>query len=165
MAQISISGCKDRKFANSLKKLTVFVLNYFLSKRMVDVLEIDISISEYLEDSNNQATCIWEDEKYRPREFSIHLATKKRPDKITGEIKDCTEIEMFEMLAHELVHVKQWAKNEKYDYEKDNTVRFKGKIYDTDKLSYWEYPWELEAYSYELPIVQLWKEKEAKLLK
>ena len=55
-------------------------------------------------------------------------------------------------LGHELVHVKQYLNNEVFDY-KDGGVRYKGIIFDgsyhEDEESYYESPWEVEAYGRE----------------
>ena len=55
-------------------------------------------------------------------------------------------------LGHELVHVKQYLNNEIFDY-KDGGVRYKGVIFDDsyykDEESYYDSPWEIEAYGRE----------------
>jgi hypothetical protein len=61
---------------------------------------------------------------------------------------------MFKVLAHEMVHVKQHAKGEAKDkFKKDKyiTVWF-GEKYDDD-TSYWDQPWEIEAYGLENSLV------------
>ena len=54
-------------------------------------------------------------------------------------------------LAHEMVHVKQWAKDEMYEYLNTiGMVRFKGEKVHLDSLEYWDQPWEIEAYGKQL---------------
>ena len=50
-------------------------------------------------------------------------------------------------LAHEMVHVKQWAKGEMYEYSRTpSLVRFKKSVYDMNDIDYYDYPWEIEAF-------------------
>ena len=49
-------------------------------------------------------------------------------------------------VAHEMVHIKQWAKNEMYEYTTPGKVRFMKTKYDMNDLNYWDYPWEIEAF-------------------
>lgn len=59
------------------------------------------------------------------------------------------------VLAHELVHFKQFAGNEitRYDLVKGK-VTFNKVIYDTKKLHYYDYPWEIEAHGREHGLVE-----------
>ena len=53
-------------------------------------------------------------------------------------------------LAHEMVHVKQYAKGEMKDlWRPVRMVRFNGEKYLHEKMDYWEQPWEIEAYGRE----------------
>lgn len=55
--------------------------------------------------------------------------------------------ELMRSLIHELIHVKQYATNQMYDYVNGN-VRYDGKVYEDaiDYEAYWDNPWEIEAY-------------------
>ena len=54
---------------------------------------------------------------------------------------------MFIALAHEMVHLKQLATGELKDKKlKAKYIRvWRGEIYEDD-ISYWDHPWEFEAY-------------------
>lgn len=73
-------------------------------------------------------------------------------------------------LGHELVHVKQYLNNEVFDY-KDGSVRYKGVIFDDsyyrDEESYYDSPWEIEAYGREWGLYRMFvnKLKEERLSK
>ena len=73
-------------------------------------------------------------------------------------------------LGHELVHVKQYLNNEVFDY-KDGGVRYKGIIFDgsyyEDEESYYDSPWEIEAYGREWGLYRMFcnKLKEERLSK
>ena len=118
---------------------TWFYAEKLMGKRLINNLEININLKRNLyEKDKSEGTAIWEDESSRPKEFTIELDcdTKVRNILIT--------------LAHEMVHVKQWAKNEMYEYYKGDEVRFMKTKYDMNDLNYWDFPWEIEAYGKQL---------------
>ena len=49
-----------------------------------------------------------------------------------------------------MVHIKQWAKGEMYEYVKSPMVRFHKTKFELDDTNYWEYPWEIEAFGRQL---------------
>jgi len=49
-----------------------------------------------------------------------------------------------------MVHVKQWAKGEMYEYLKSGLIRFHKTKFDADNINYWDYPWEIEAFGKQL---------------
>ena len=111
-----------------------------MGKRLMSGLEIDINLRKNLitkEDCEGTAT--WEDESSRPKEFTIELD-------VTYSIRDA-----LITLAHEMVHIKQWAKDEMYEYMNvAGLVRFKGEKVHMEITDYWDYPWEIEAYGKQL---------------
>ena len=65
---------------------------------------------------------------------------------------------MLETVAHEMVHVKQYAKNELHEYTMKKGHRYKGEFF-SDKLDYWDEPWEIEAHGRETGLFVRWAEK------
>ena len=65
----------------------------------------------------------------QPRSFIIELH------------KNDTEVEKLKTIAHEMVHVKQYVRNELND--EMNT--WKGRYVDSDAIDYNDQPWEVEA--------------------
>lgn len=57
----------------------------------------------------------------------------------------------IETLCHELVHVKQYAKSEMYQYTSKDGTRWHKKVYP-EKTKYHERPWEVEAFAREKPL-------------
>lgn len=152
MLKVNVKGCKSRSLKAKIKSLTRFCLLRFLSPRVVDQMRLSIRVGAKVEDVGN---CIWSDEPYRGRDFEIELRT--RLHKKAGSRPRLTQRDMLITLCHELVHVKQWAKGEKYDHMKnENMVRFRGRRYDTTNKDYWEWPWEQEAYGLERSLYELW---------
>jgi hypothetical protein len=63
-------------------------------------------------------------------------------------------------LAHELVHVKQYTKNQLgYSWEEDdiNYTNWRGKPVNIDKKCYWDLPWEVEAHGKEKGLYHRYK--------
>jgi hypothetical protein len=57
-----------------------------------------------------------------------------------------------------MVHVKQWAKGEYFEYaNKDDIFFFNKKQYNTKKIDYWDWPWEIEAYGRQPGLVHRWE--------
>ena len=52
-------------------------------------------------------------------------------------------------LAHEMVHVKQYAKGELKDYVRVDKIKWKNEIHDLTNSDYWFQPWEIEAHGME----------------
>ena len=136
LVNVTGSNKATRKLVNAA---TWFYAEKLMGKRLINNLEINIKLKRGLyKEDNTEGTAIWEDESYRPKEFTIELdcGVKIRNLLIT--------------LANEMVHVKQWAKDEMYEYTTIGKVRFMKKKYDMNDMDYWDYPWEIEAFGRQL---------------
>ena len=110
-----------------------------MSKRLMSGLEISINLRKNLINKEDcEGTASWEDESNRPKEFTIELD-------VSYSIRDA-----LITLAHEMVHIKQWAKGEMYEYVKSGLIRFHKTKFDADNINYWDYPWEIEAFGKQL---------------
>ena len=63
---------------------------------------------------------------------------------------------LLETVAHEMVHVKQYARRELHPVH--NT--WCGKTYNPKKVSYWDLPWEIEAHGREVGLFIRWAESQ-----
>ena len=63
---------------------------------------------------------------------------------------------LLETVAHEMVHVKQFARREMHP----STNTWCGKTYNPKKVSYWDLPWEIEAHGREVGLFVRWCEQE-----
>ena len=117
-----------------------FYAEKLMGKRLMESLEITINLKKNLLSKEGfEGTAMWEDDSYRPKEFTIEIDT-------TAKIRN-----ILITLAHEMVHVKQWAKDEMYEYMNvAGLVRFKGEKVHMVITDYWDYPWEIEAYGKQL---------------
>lgn len=138
--------------ADTLRKcqsLAEFVMDKFFTKRKQDVMEINIVFKKGMFDRIGQwGNCIWEDQHIRPNDFVIEIDA----DQNIGMI--------LNTLAHELVHVKQWAKGEFYQHQSDQKIFTYQKMrYNVAKVDYWDQPWEIEAHGRAIGLVVQWARK------
>jgi hypothetical protein len=61
----------------------------------------------------------------------------------------------LETVAHEMVHVKQYARRELHPVYN----MWCGKTYNPEKVSYWDLPWEIEAHGREVGLFIRWTEE------
>ena len=136
---LHING-STKKVRKDIELASWYYAEKLMGKRLMAGLEININLKkDLLTEEGHEGTAIWDDDGYRPKEFTINLDT-------TVNFRN-----LLINLAHEMVHVKQWAKDEMY--ENMNTmgmVRFKGERIHLEETDYWDYPWEIEAYGRQL---------------
>jgi hypothetical protein len=108
-------------------------------------LEVEIYLSSTLEkrtETVGSCTCV--DDGRDPRYFVIDLDSSK------------SLRTLLLTLAHEMVHVKQFARNEQEYTPKLNKIRWHGKMVDLSKTDYWDLPWEIEANGREIGLFVQW---------
>lgn len=130
--KVVVSGCNDPILEQELITAAKFFGRSLLSKQMYKYIHLDIELVSKINDLGNCCITYYND-WYKAREFEIQLR-KKRSLKNT-----------LITLAHEMVHVKQFAKGEL----NDDQNKWKGEFVDSDNISYFELPWEIEATSLE----------------
>lgn len=146
---ISITGTGPRNTAK-LDKAARFFANQLLHARTAQKLVIDIDVVRTLDVDGE---CISEDDHKDPRNFTIHL--KRAP------IED-----MIKVLSHEMVHVKQYAKNElgkELSLARGGkglkvVTRWHGEYWfpKGKEDEYWDCPWEVQAYGMEVGLYHKW---------
>ena len=108
-----------------------------LGPRLYDKVIISLEFDGSDMGSNIYGFCDWNDTNIRSRDFTISIHPKlSKKDTLLA-------------IAHEMTHVKQYAKGELRDYMRLNRIKWKGKVYDTDDIDYWDTPWEIEAHGRE----------------
>jgi hypothetical protein len=100
---------------------------------------IDVEVKR---DIGADGWCFVEDDDVRPREFTIQLE------------KTLDELALLTTLAHEMVHVWQYATGKLRLYQ-DGKHRYDGKVYSSN-TKYVDRPWESEAYELERVLVEEW---------
>lgn len=107
-------------------------------------IEIDL-IPNLLEKEGLYGECYPDDDETpsRPREFVIRLDSR------------VSRRRMLITLAHEMVHVKQYARAELYHGTRKPQFRWQGQWFK-ESTDYWDSPWEVEAYGKELGLFVRW---------
>lgn len=136
-----VRGCKDVDFAQEITKSAHFFAKELLSPQMRRNIYVDIVFKDNLPDLGNCSITFFND-WYKPRYFEIQLR-KRRSLKNT-----------LITLAHEFVHLKQFAKGEL----KDDHTRWKGQPIDPAQIDYNDHPWEIEATSMEVLLYEAYIE-------
>ena len=125
---------------------------YFFKDRLMPrmkTLEIHINLNPHYEKkTTDSGDCIWEDTNRYPREFTINLDSHDNDW-------------MVQTLAHEMVHVKQWARGEMMDcYDCDDgsptKTKWKSKYVNIKTIEYEDWPWEKEALRIEKRLYDEW---------
>jgi hypothetical protein len=143
-------GKHQRKEKALLKEAAEFFANQLMDPRMVRKLTLDIEVYNNLD---VEGECVDEDGVRNPRWFTIGL----KGDQDIGT--------MIKTLGHEMVHVKQHAKNE---LQTGHAIAARGglKIYSKwmgevwkakrKEDDYFDSPWEIEAYGREVGLFAKW---------
>jgi len=122
------------KINGKLSKNQLSAINHFVdilfSKQLKPYLEFNF---RFVNMKNMQGTVIVEDYNTKgvPREFTIEINRNDTPE------------EKLKTIAHELVHAKQYAKNE---LNEEMNIWLGQKV-DSETMKYFEQPWEIEAES------------------
>lgn len=148
--QITITGMVGkRKEKELLKEAAEFFAAQLMDPRMVRNLTLDIEVRKNFDVDGE---CVNEDGVRNPRWFTIGLKNQ--------DIK-----EMIKTLGHEMVHVKQHAKNElqsgivvpaRGGFKMHS--RWMGQIWKPSARedAYYDSPWEIEAYGREVGLLAKW---------
>ena len=146
---VNVKGFGKKKSAE-LREACEFYALQLMDPRMVRNLQIDI---ERTAKSDVQGECVDEDGVRNPRWFTINLRDAKDDD------------DVLKTLAHEMVHVKQHAKNE---LQSGVMIASRGGLKMTSKWMgeiwkpkgkedhYYDSPWEIEAYGREIGLYHRW---------
>ena len=123
------------------KKYVESMIHYCVKMLMprMKTLEINVKMTT---PKGAMGYCLMEDK----REFEIELdrKLKLRPLLLT--------------VAHEMVHVKQYARREMQDYMINDTHHKWKDSLVPDNTNYWDLPWEIEAHGRELGLFVRWCE-------
>lgn len=126
---LTIHNCPDEKFEEIIDSSVYYFASQLIGKNILKSITINLKFVEKL-DSYGTSLVTGYNQSGKPRVFEIevrnHLSAKTT----------------LKTIAHEIVHVKQFAKNE----VDPPLTMWKGKKIDTKKVEYYKLPWEIEAY-------------------
>lgn len=131
--KLSIIGCPEKKkFRPYVKKAALFYADLLFTQKMTENLFLQIKFNKKI-DVFGYASITGYNDSGKPRDFLVEL----NPNVAAYDI--------LKTLAHEMVHVKQYA----YSEMDEKGTRWKGSHIDPSKTDYWTEPWEVEAYGLE----------------
>lgn len=119
------------------------LLNPQLNKYVNLTIHI-ISPATYHKCGTYAQTDFYDYDKSKPRNFIITMTSRY------GILRSSA------ILAHEMVHVNQYASGTLGFCKKTNLTKWNGQLYDESKYSYWDLPWEIEAFGREKGLVYQW---------
>ena len=134
----------DKKIAHqeTIKKFIEWTLTKLFKNDQKILKDLHLEISYVPEKNSLYASCATLEQNKDPRTFEIEIYRK------------LGLYEKIRIIAHELVHIKQYANNELVT--KSAKVKYpfiwKSKKYD-NSLDYWDRPWEIEAHGYEKGLI------------
>ncbi len=143
---IRFTGKKLRKQDQELlMEVAKFTLDKFVPPSRQRNLNITIRLEDnYTRGWMGECEYMGLDLSYR-RKFNIVV----RSTRINVNAKDALKRlkDIMKTIIHEVVHVKQYANNEMFDYMNGKT-KFLGKVYKNPDtyMDYWDMPWEIAAY-------------------
>ena len=127
---------------------THFYASRLMSDRLSNTLEINVNV---IKDFYTKNKILGE---AFPKDDVLGLPSNKQ-FVINLEWNNKLGKSVLQCLAHEMVHVKQYAKGELKFHERGNLVTFQREQYQGDE--YWESLWEIEAYGREVGLYQKFK--------
>ena len=138
---VPIKVCKDA---------IEFYGKHLLGKRLYEKIDLTLEFDASDLGSTVYGFCDWNDDNHKARDFTII---------IHPELNKKT---MLTVLAHEMVHVKQYAMGQLDYVERRKLMRWGKDHFNTQKMNYWDYPWEIEAFGRELGLVIMFQDVEHK---
>lgn len=125
-----------------LRQAATFTLNKFMTPSAQRKILVEVELTDNLKGWSGETVYMGNDDGIKKFEVRVMLKPNTRAKKPVHRMKDA-----ILTLMHELVHVKQYANCELFDYV-DGRTRWKGSVYDNkyDMESYYNSPWEIEAY-------------------
>ncbi len=134
---VEVIGNRSKILKDTLARAAEFYCSKLMSKRMCQSIEIYVILKKKLE-NDFAGYCSYLDHHKGVRQFEIELA------------KNVTVRDLLSSLAHEVVHLKQFATGELKDtMQPGNISVWQGQKINEDKVDYWDLPFEIEAYGRE----------------
>jgi hypothetical protein len=143
--QIRTKGIPDNVSRSLCKESLRFYANELLGKRLAKNISLQLVFEEL--PSPYFAICDWNDDGPVHRSFIV-IISKTLKTKM-----------MLVTLAHEMVHIKQYARKELQDNQHRDNVKWRGKAFCLNKTKYHKRPWEIEAYAKDKPLYEKFKQR------
>jgi len=129
MNNILVTGGTESQ-RNKVQSMIEFCIEKMMPR--MQTLDIEVKLKK-INDAMGYCLCM------DKRTFELEIGTNQRLRRI------------METVAHEMVHVKQYARSElKPDYQ------WQGKTINPERVEYWDLPWEIEAHGREVGLFVRW---------
>lgn len=148
---IAVYKCPPKLTVDMVTEAVRFYASVLMNRQLVKNLTVKV----FFKDESVDGLCNTDDDLAKPREFALQINPKQSAKA------------MLTALAHEMVHVKQYATGESKQYERTPYVtKFRGVMVNTSTTDYWDLPWEVDAYGRELGLyvrfMEHWKNVKTK---
>lgn len=139
--KVYITGKAENISNKEIKQAVFFYLRKLLGNSMSKKITIDVVIEKDLFKTYEMYAAISPLEADpRPKHYELEIDAK------------LSKKQFLVSLAHEMIHLKQFAKDQLRDLETKKMTRWLGEYYVEENINYWLRPWEMEAHENELII-------------
>ena len=141
--QIIVRGSSERVSRKVVREAIEFFAERLMTERLHSSLKVQVSfVSDKEIDCASDCAPDYIESTIRPKTFELRIRNK------------LPLMTTIQSLAHEMVHIKQYARAELFDYFRKPLCRWRGRFYDKESMdtetdAYWLAPWEIEARGYE----------------
>jgi len=147
--KVNVRGKCDRLSKREIATAVKFYASLLMRESFADKIVVNVRCESNLIMCGYQGFIEFLDDNHRPKEFLISLR------------KDLPKRKQLITIAHEMVHVKQYAKGELKYLFKGGHDKWQGKIIPR-KTHYFDKPWEIEAFGRELGLYERYIEYKKK---
>jgi hypothetical protein len=133
--KVYITGKAENISNTEIRKAIFFYLKKLLGNSSAKKITLDIIIDkDLLKTYEMYANISPLEADPRPKHYEMEIDAK------------LSKKQFLISLAHEMIHLKQFAKNQMRDLESKKMTRWHGEYYVEDNIDYWRRPWEVEAH-------------------
>lgn len=154
MAQIKIYGSAKKMEKREIKEASLFFCDNLLGKRLSKHVLVKVRLRKnFYKNTKCFGMATWTDidaKNHNHREFEVEIESDLGP------------VYLLRTLAHELVHVKQYARKELIDMCSGNYQMWNKVMYNENIVGYKNLPWEKEAIEREKELYVLWRQHQLK---
>jgi len=145
--QLKVIGENPNITHAEMKYAAEWMSNLIMSPQLRKYLKVTISFKKEKDALGTTEVRDYDDENFRmPRKFLVRINPKERRNSV------------LKILAHELVHVKQFARGELKDNGHPMYMKWNKEDVNSEKTDYWDLPWEIEAYGREYGMFRRYNE-------
>lgn len=169
--QVTVRGTKSKRLKAEVEDALQFYARILMKKpvreKLKVVVNLDTNKKRKYEDCVGLCDALGRNPKTGLKEFDIYAL--HQPKRVPGN-------NVFKILAHEMVHLKQYTTGELGVYlvatqspsgKRLTNTRWKGILFkttedDSNDKEYYDSPWEIEAYGREVGLYRRWRKARGK---